>query len=325
MRILEILTEAREAPIYHFTSEKKLFNILSTDKLMGRGGMIYFTRNYARQFLPHSNEMLSGTSWGLRINQELLHRDYGKKLVAGGAPQRTWTAQQRADWLADPKNADEIEKVKADPKYTGGGLSIGGQSSPNIVRGTTSVRGRDEDEEHLMVSELDNLHRYITGIVITTNHGAWGPGEERSARPSDAQEAMIDLMVRKFPGRNGFEERNKLIDYAIKFNIPFLYQRVEMPATELKNRIIKFYQQRKSDREKEAGLPMNVYTLLTNRQGGGTIVMARSIEAAIKDAQNRLWNKFPNGIIGYQTRNDNNEKVDTFFDKPVMLKVPAGI
>jgi hypothetical protein len=128
-------------------------------------------------------------------------------------------------------------------------------------------------------------------------------------------------MVRKFSGRSGFEERNKLIDYAIKFNIPFLYQRVEMPATELKNRIIKFYQQRKQ----EAGLPKNTYTLLANRQGGGAMVIASSVEAAIKDAQNRLWNKFPNGIIGYQTRNDNNEKVDTFFDKPVMLKVPAGI
>jgi hypothetical protein len=63
MRIDElILVEAREAPLYHFTSQKKFLRILELDSLLSRSGVIYFTRDYGRQFLPHKNEMMTATS-----------------------------------------------------------------------------------------------------------------------------------------------------------------------------------------------------------------------------------------------------------------------
>ena len=80
MKIQDLLLEAREAALYHFTKEANLFQILANDTLraggpsaaggeMQQGGRIYFTRDYSRQFVP--GQATKG-SWGVRVNQEKL-------------------------------------------------------------------------------------------------------------------------------------------------------------------------------------------------------------------------------------------------------------
>ena len=59
MKIQDLLLEARESPLYHFTTEANVFQILANDTLraggssaahgeMQQGGRIYFTRDYGQ-------------------------------------------------------------------------------------------------------------------------------------------------------------------------------------------------------------------------------------------------------------------------------------
>lgn len=314
MRILELLTEAREAPLYHFTLEPRFFKILSTDTLVaGRGNRIYFTRDYRRQFAP--GNIMAGT-WGFRINQGLLHQRYGKRLQAGGQSQ--WSEKERQAWLADPKNAQDIERAKSDTSKSS--LTINGVDIKNAIKGTTGQAARWESEEHLMVDQLPNFHEYITGIVYaggkaidpgrTTVGGKRVRTDIRSANPQDSMDELATLLMGHF---KDFAQRDALIEYMTKFNIPFVYQQQDFPAKAVKQRMIDKWRQRKAEREQNAAGPQASWLVIRNAQGGGITFsgpdnMWKAAQAALKSYPHKL----PSGIFGMQKMTD---KKITWFTK----------
>jgi hypothetical protein len=266
MRIHElVLSEAREAPLYHFTSQKKFLRILDLDSLLSQAGRIYFTRDYSRQFLPHKNEMMTASSWGLRLDQNLLYQHYGKLLKPAGQP------------------------------------------------GADRSKSRWESEEHLETHRLPNLHRYLTGFVLTKENGFSADSARRSSDSQHSEQDLVSWMIQQFPGREGFLTRNQIMDYAVKFNIPFVYQRVEMPAAQVRQAVIKYYVDRKAERAR----PQNSYTLQNNTKGYR--ITASSAEAAIEWARENS-HRFPTGLLAIQ---DADGEVIQQFDPPLVLNARA--
>lgn len=322
MRILDIiLTEAREAPLYHFTSEGGFFKILSTDTLVAGGakmrgggidpqGRIYFTRDYGRQFLPAN--ILSG-SWGFRVNQDLLRQRFGRKLVAGGQGKHSpWTEKKRQAWLADPKNAAEIERVKSG---TAGYRSrTDGADTQDIVKGTIGQSQRWESEEHLNVGSVPNFHEYITGIVYAGGksadpHRLVGLSNKtinfraRNPRQAEALDDLCGLLMTHFRGEAGFKQRDALIAYMDKFNIPFVFQQQDFDAKAVKQRMIDIWRERKAERARRSQEVQKTFTVFKNVQGGGVVVGAPDFWTATDRALQDHPHSFPDGIFGAQEIN----------------------
>lgn len=310
MRILDIiLNEAREAPLYHFTSEAGLFNILRTDTLVAGGaklraggtdpaGRIYFTRDYQRQFLPA--QILKG-SWGLRVNQDLLRQRYGKKLVAGGQGKHAaWTEKDRQAWLADPKNAERIAAVKQGEQGT---WRVNGAELGDIVRGTIGKSARWESEEHLNVGAVPNFHEYLTGLVYAGGaaHDPYRSGKDfkkRSANPTAALDEFCQLLMNHFKGEAGWKQRDSLIAYMTKFNIPFVYQRQDFPAKQVKDRMIAIWRERKAEKTRREQEVSKSFVVMWNPQGGGLTMSAPNAQVAADRALQDFPHKFPNGVFG---------------------------
>lgn len=316
MRILDIiLNEAREAPLYHFTSEAGLFNILRTDTLVAGGaklraggtdpeGRIYFTRDYARQFLPA--QILKG-SWGFRVNQDLLRQRYGKKLVAGGQGKHSpWDEKKRQAWLADPKNADEIARVKSGA--SGSTSRQDGADTKDIVKGTIGQSQRWESEEHLNVGALPNFHEYVTGLVYAGGSKA-DPHrtvigskkvdfKSRGTNVDAGLDELAQLLMGHFVGEAGWKQRDALIAYMTKFNIPFVYRRQDFPAKQVKDRMIAIWRERKAEKERRSNEASRTFTVMSNPQGGGLVVSAPDMQTALDRALNEFPHKFPNGVFG---------------------------
>ena len=311
MKIIDIiLNEAREAPLYHFTSEDKFFRILSTDTLLGRD-KIYFTRDYGRQFIPAA--ILKG-SWGFRVNQDLLHQRFGKKLQAGGQ-QTGWDEKKRQAWLADPKNADTIAKVKAGEPS---GLSLGGASVNDIIAGTTGKASRWESEEHLYVPQVPNFHEYITGIVYSggTHIGQYDHGHDfkkRNPRQSEALDELCQYLMGHFKGDVGFKQRDALIEYMTKFSIPFVYQQQDFEANAVKSRMIQIWRERKAERARRDQEVKNYYTVIKNKEGGGLSMTAPTAEIAVDRALKEFPHKFPDGVFGVRASGED----VVWFDTPL--------
>ena len=314
MRILDIiLNEAREAPLYHFTSEAGFFRILATDTLVAGGaklrsggvdpaGRIYFTRDYGRQFLPA--QILKG-SWGFRVDQDLLRQRYGKKLVAGGQA-IPWDEKRRQAWLADPKNADEIARIKSG---SGSHTSrIDGADTKDIVKGTIGKSSRWESEEHLNVGMVPNFHEYITGLVYAGGKAMdrFSSGKDfakRSPSPDAALDELAQNLMVHFHGEAAWKQRDALIAYMTKFNIPFVYQRQDFPAKQVKDRMIAIWRERKAEKERRAKEEKKTFTVFRNPQGGGVVISAPNFWIATDRALQDFPHKFPDGIFGAQEGN----------------------
>jgi len=272
-----LVNESKSAPLYHFTSWNSLVKILSTNQLVSPNGKIYLTRDYKRQFLPRKGELFK-QSYGLRIDQNLLAQDYGRKLQAGGQD-IGWDEKKRQAWLSDPKNADEIEKIKRTGR--GNGLITRGANPVDIVKGTIGQSRRWESEEHLNIQILPNLNKYITGIVISDSPIGADPHFVQSINP-DPVTKTADMLINLFSGPTGSDQRNWLLDTAIKLGVPLVYERKEFDPTQIKNRIIQLYSQRKKEREEEKNKPQQDFVIITNPGGGGTIAGGSDINSAIK-------------------------------------------
>jgi hypothetical protein len=317
MRAKELISEAKEAPLYHFASTKSFWNILSSDSLISGTGKIYFTRDYSRQFLPHENELMTADSWGIRLDQNKIAQAYGKKLQPAGH-NTSYSPQERADWIANPNNADLVTKANNGENVDDGRIYAGHKASA-IIRGTTVDKGRWESEEHLNITQLPELHKYITGIVITTRNGF---GEQpRATKPQTVIDEIANIFISRFVGK--FEMRNAILDYAIKFNIPFVFKRTDVPANALKSRIIEIFKKRKADKEQEESKEKIYFLLYQNKAGGAIALSASSIESAIKQAQDRFPFKFPSGILGYRVDSGPDSGKQVWFDQPVLLKPMA--
>lgn len=309
------LNEAREAPLYHFTSEAAFFKILSTDTLVAggaklRGGgmdpdaRIYFTRDYGRQFLP--SKILAG-SWGFRVDQDLLRHRYGRKLVAGGQGKHSpWDEKKRQDWLADPKNADEIARVKSGA--SGSTSRQDGADTKDIVKGTIGQSQRWESEEHLNVGSIPNFHEYITGLVYAGGSKA-DPHrtvigskkvdfKSRGTNVSTGLDELAQLLMGHFVGQAGWAQRDALIEYMTKFDIPFVYRRQDFPAKVVKDRMIAIWRERKAEKTRRASEDSKFYTVIRNPEGGGVGVSAPDMLIAADRALQDMPHKFPNGVYG---------------------------
>lgn len=309
------LNEAREAPLYHFTSEAAFFKILATDTLVAGGakmrsggvdpeGRIYFTRDYARQFLPAN--ILSG-SWGFRVDQDLLRQRFGKKLVAGGQGKHSpWTEKKRQAWLADPKNAAEIERVKSGK--TGHTSRTDGADTKDIIKGTIGQSQRWESEEHLNVGAVPNFHEYITGLVYaggkvqdphrTTVGGKKIDFQKRSANPDASLDELAQMLMVHFKGEAGWKQRDALMAYMTKFDIPFVYNRQDYPAKQVKDRMIAIWRERKAEKERRATEVSKGFTVIHNPQGGGVVISAPDMWTATDRALKEVPYRFRGGILG---------------------------
>jgi len=309
MRASEFITEGREAPLYHFTSEGSFFRILATDTIKASGSIIYFTRDYGRQFVPAN--ILAG-SWGFRVNQDLLRQRFGRRLQAGG--QNAWSEKERQAWLADPKNADIIKNPE---QYSG--YRVNGTDVKDIIAGTIGSQKRWESEEHLNAKEVPNFHEYLTGLVYAGGkaNGGLGSGNKFYKRGVDSSaglDKLSDFLMGHFKGEAGFKQRDALVEYMTKFNIPFVYQRQDFPAKQVKQRMIELWRERKAERNRRAETDNTTWTMIKNPQGGGLIVTGPSnIYSAARQALNDYPHKFPNGILGAKKNND--PKI-TWFQNP---------
>ena len=331
------LNEAREAPLYHFTSEAGLFNILRTDTLVAGGaklraggtdpeGRIYFTRDYGRQFLPA--QILAG-SWGLRVNQDLLRQRYGKKLVAGGQGKHSpWSEKKRQAWLADPKNADQIAAAK---KGEGGTWRHDGAEVGDIVKGTIGKSARWESEEHLNVGALPDVHKYLTGIVYAGGkaHDPFRSGKDFKQRSTSQQgslDELCQLLMSHFQGQAGWAQRDSLIEYMTKFNIPFVYQRQDYPAKVVKDRMIAIWRERKAEKTRRAESDKTSWIAVRNPQGGGVAVNGPSnIWTAAQQVLKDMPEKFPNGIFGMKGPDGKTQWFTSPYTDPSLLpNVPMG-
>lgn len=305
------LIESKSSPLYHFTSFSSLYRILASDTLLAPGGIIYFTRDYDRQFIPHKGSLLS-QSYGLRINQELLSRDYGRKLQAGGQDVG-WSDQKRKDYMSDPKNAQEIEKVKQTGR--GSGSYTQGIDPKDIVQGTVGLSRRWESEEHLYVQSLPNLKKYITGIVI----GKAPVGSGHSVKEIDPDELtrLADVIIGLFSGPKSMEQRNWFLDTVITLGVPIIYNRKEFDSKQVKRRIIQLYSQRKRDREEEAAKPQQSFLVKISPGAGGIAIGGSDINAVFKRMSQDPGYK--NVLVhGYDIGlDDQREKIR--FDKPISL------
>lgn len=303
MKIQELLTEAREAPLYHFTQEGSFFRILKTNVLYSPGGKIYFTRDYSRQFSPKNP--FKGT-WGFRIDQDKLRQKYGRKLQAGG--QNAMSDKERQAWLNDPANADAIEKVKRGEK---GGATYNGYSIDDVVRGTMGASKRWESEEWLLTDKLENLDQYISGIVYAGGKHGEGMGRDQEFRKRrvQADDALTDLakhLMGHWRDKSEWKLRDVLFDYMTERNIPFVYQRQDFPARQVKSKMVELWRERKADRElrsKEDGVmwivkPVDVNRRYTLKAPAGDPVFA---------AKRALMDKpdiYPNGIESIEQGNN---------------------
>jgi len=249
MKINEVLTEARQAPLYHFTTENNFFNILKTDNLVSRQGQIWFTRDYSRQFVPHPG-MLSAGSLGFRINQSLLHQRYGKKLHPAG--HNNMSTEKIDKWLADPKNASTIADIKSGGKS---GLNISGVSVNDIVNGKVGQADRWESEEILDAESIPNFHEYLTGIVYAGGNKIPGRGKRanyttRNPNPNKALDDLANELMSHYRGESQWQQRDNLIAYMTQFNIPFVINQQDISALAVKNQMIEIWRKRKAERNK---------------------------------------------------------------------------
>jgi hypothetical protein len=305
------LKESKSAPLYHFTTWDNLISILSSNQLTSPSGKIYLTRDYTRQFIPHEGKLFK-QPYGIRIDQELLSRDYGRKLQAGGQD-IGWDEKKRQAWLSDPKNAHEIEKVKQTGR--GSGSRYDGADPQDIIKGTVTQSRRWESEEHLNVKNLPNLDKYITGIVI----GSAPLGSKHFSQEIDPDPLtkLADILINLFSGPKGFEQRNLFLDSANKLNVPIVYERKEFSPEQVKKRIIQLYSQRKKERETEQGKAQQDFKIITNPAGGGIATGGSDINAVLKKLSiNPKYRDLQ--IYGYSIGYgpDADKKM---FDKPVPL------
>lgn len=239
MRIKEILTEGRDAPLYHYTSPKGFEQILLTDTLKGRPMMnrsngqinkqptISFTRDYNRDFVPGS---AASQSLGFRVDQSKLAQLYKMQAAA----QRQIPNLEKFERELSPHYQQEIAKMRQTGNYSSG-MSIGGVSLADLAKRTAAQQNRWESEERVVASAISNFSKYITGIVI--------PG--KYVKNKDLI-TFLTTQDRKPGAVDMYKFRNMVLDSAIKLGVPIIWQRREYDPRAVKQQIIDMYKERKA-------------------------------------------------------------------------------
>lgn len=271
--------------IYHYTSLRRLLNIIPTNTLVAspQRGRIYFTRDYSRQFVPAS---FLSDSLGLRMDADLLKRTFGKKLHPQGQMNTAWPKDIFAsNWFLNAQQRDELMKVKAGG--TPSGLLIHGEKPQDVLAGRVGAVKRWESEEVLEVPELPNLTKYVTGLVIGLDWSAKINSQKRATGDVTAQ--LGELLTWIFgKGAVGRQVRDQLFDWLISNNIPLVFQGQDVPARAARAAMIAFFQAEKAERESPN---RRHYLVKIYRPDGETLVRtisttATSAERAVLNAKN---------------------------------------
>lgn len=235
VRINEILTEGRDAPLYHFTSPTGFEQILATDTLKGRPMMtrvdgqinkqptISFTRDYNRDFVP--GQAVS-QSLGFRVDQGKLAQSYKMRAAA----QRQLPNLEKFEKELSPRYQQEIVRMRQTGNYNSG-MSIGGVSLSDVAKKTAAQQNRWESEERVVASAIPNFSKYITGIVI--------PGQYTKKKE------LTKFLTTPSRTVDMYKLRNMVLDSAIKLGVPIIWQRKEYDPRQVKQQIIKDYCRKK--------------------------------------------------------------------------------
>jgi hypothetical protein len=234
MQIKEILIEGRDAPLYHFTSFPAFEQILATNTLKGRSmnnrvngqinkqPTISFTRDYGRDFIPGS----AAKSIGFRVDQGKLAQSY--KMQA--ATQHQLPNLEKFEKSLSPRYQQDVAKMRATGNYNSG-MSVNGVTLADLAKKTAAQQNRWESEERVYAPAITDFSKYITGIVIPGKHSK--------------EQDLLTFMITNFKGSEGFQSRNLILDSAIKLGVPIIWQRREYDPKQVKQQIVKYYQDRK--------------------------------------------------------------------------------
>lgn len=194
MRINEILTEGRDAPLYHVMGEEKAANVFATDTMLprtlhdipGRGQVAgnSFTRN--KQFKQTDYDAGAGFVCRLTIDQNRLAQT-NKIIPVHGELVYQYRLDKEFRSEYDIDEPSDINKLAQDPA--------------NLDRGGNKIPSEMMDEE-FVVGGISQLHRYVTGVDI------WGD-------VSDTEDGGKFII--------------KMYQWAKKFNIPVTVAPVAQP------------------------------------------------------------------------------------------------
>jgi hypothetical protein len=252
-----LITESRSAPLYHWTSIKNFPEIIKSNTLKGTTHAwmrssdslknindpkrkpwksISFTRDYDRQFLPGRGSGGKEGSIAFRVDQQKLHQYTGKKMKA--AVNR---AAMTYDKLDDKDKAD-VDHARETGDYSKvRGRGINSTDLEALAKGTAQLRNRFESEERVLIDEIPNFKKYITGIVLS--------GDNKQSRLGNTEQMIAIAMIKKFSGKRGYDLRNMIIDHAIKLNVPLIYNRMEGNPKKVKQEMINLFMLKKKSQD----------------------------------------------------------------------------
>ncbi len=276
--------------IYHYTSLRRLLNIIPTNTLVAspQRGRLYFTRDYSRQFVPGS---FLSDSLGLRMDADLLKRTFGKKLHPQGQMSTDWPKDVfGSNWFLNPQEREELMRVKAGG--TPSGLLIKGERPQDVLAGRVSAVKRWESEEVLEVKELPNLMKYVTGLVIAISGGKIPTGRKSAG---DVTEKLAETLTWFFgKGQQGRAIRDTIFAWMKEHDIPFVFQGRDVPWEQARAAMIKIFQDEKQEREH----PLSQGWLVKIKRNGAIVkqyvISGSSAERAVqKIKKEKGWDDDP--------------------------------
>lgn len=246
MKITEIITESKSAPLYHFTTVDRLLSIIDSNTFIAQKPrwerdpskkisslvkldvpVFSVTRDYDRQFVPGS--MATDITVGIRLDQVKLARLKGKKQK----PVVARTGSDEKDYLDMLKGSrgeklkqeyfeikDKINKGENVPKH--GNMRYNGVDPYEVAHGSAISRSRWESEERIE-GNITNAKDYITGIVLP------GYGRQNIGIKELAQHIQ-DEQNRRRPTF----ARAKILSAAIKLHVPIVWYRKEFNPEQIK-------------------------------------------------------------------------------------------
>lgn len=238
MKITDIITEGREAPLYHYTSLKGFRGIIETNILKGRRLLdkhtigiaaqptISFTRDYNRSFIPAA---IMNQSIGFRVDQSKLATRF-KMQSTNQSPAQHGPEFEKG--LSKP-NRSTIAKMRKTGNFKDNSQYINGSSIKDLAQGTVGASARWESEEIVLSAGIPNFNTYITGIVI--------PRQARFSKIND----LAQYLTSKIANANDI---NYVINTAIALGVPLLWNKQEIDPSSIKSQVLKlFSKQREFD------------------------------------------------------------------------------
>lgn len=247
MKIIEIITEAKSAPLYHFTTIDKLLKIIDSNTFIAQKPrwerdtskkispiikldmpVFSVTRDYDRQFVP-GNFMADEITVGIQLDQVKLARLKGRKQKPVAA-KPGFDEKDYLDMLKGPQGEklkqeyfeikDRINKGEDVPKH--GSMRYNGVDPYEVAHGASIRKSRWESEERIE-GDIPNAKDYITGIIL--------PG---SGRKNIDIKDLVQYIQDEQNKRHPTFARSKMLSAALKLHVPIIRYRKEFNPEQVK-------------------------------------------------------------------------------------------